>query len=274
MQPFDTIDWDLLAQDELQFGNLALVLGDLGKHFREYHASGPKNGEFEQNWLRTMASCINTVASDQVLDIGSGFAPIASYVLAQHYTCVETEPACVDYLKSKGLVVIPKPWMDCQSLPVVDHVFCIRALGVVSLNSDNRLCLSESLEKMTACARKKVHVVMRNFRWYEPLEAELRGIGNSGFAKDPYLFPLPLLLQLGYTPDLKWFTWTSVLEFNTREDMLNSELKNVNTNLMKPGAEQDLSEYLLATSQMGSDGKVLRTATYKNYILQWGKAGG
>ncbi len=273
MRPFDTIDWESLAQEELSTGNLAPVLADLSQHFSSYHANGPVMSPFEKLWLEAIAAQLGIEYGDHVLDIGSGYAPIADCMRFGRYDCVETEPACVNYLNHKGFFVFPSRWMDCASLPLVDHVLCIRALGVVSLNSQNRLCLTDSLKKMTACARKKVHIVMRNFRFYEPLEAELRGL-SSGFAKDPYLYPVPLLFQLGYTPDLKWFTWTRILEFKDWDEMFFCELQNSCMGPMDKGVNQELAEYLKTTSQIGLDGKVLRVATYKNYILQWGKTSG
>lgn len=269
MKPFDHIDWAALARDELQQGNLSSCLGAVHQHFANYHQLSDPS-PFELAWLEKMQTQVEAQPGESVLDIGGGQGALAQLLSARgaQVTVLEPSSACLPSLQALGLDVIGSEWMALEPVGSFDHVVCCRALGVACLVQESEIELLEGLSKMLAAARKTLTIIMRNYRFFPSLEAELRGLDQSGFARTPYLYPIPILFQLGYTPDLKWFEWREQVSYQDIDTLLDAE---ISVEGQEPGAGQELKQlkdYLRAVANLDPEsGKYSIWRHWKNFVV-------
>ncbi len=128
-----------------------------------------------------------------VLDIGSGRGQLLKKLSYSRRVALEPAKGCHQSLKDNGLFLIPHTlmqWKETGAFSQVDHVLCCRSLYAASLHQEE-FRLYAALQFMLELANESLEIILRPRR-------------KGRNERDSGLWPVMILAEMGYTPELRW----------------------------------------------------------------------
>lgn len=148
----------------------------------------------DQLWNQLWAEEIEKYCKGSfILDVGAGRGQLLKRLSHPKKWALEPALGCHQALRENGFVLIADSllqWKESGGVGPVDHVLCCRSLSAAALHQ-GEFCLWEALEFMLELAGESLEIILRP-----------RKKGEN--TRDSGLWPVLLLAEMGYTPELKW----------------------------------------------------------------------